>query len=124
MIVYKSACLYKGLLFVNSALMGKFETDKMWKQASLVDVYDYVNRAYVVSFYIYNINGERLNRFAVEGNNFYGLVGTHLVSYKMSPLVFKQYSVKDSKSKAKSKINDITGRLSGEDRKPVNRVDH
>lgn len=92
MTVNKNAYAYKGLLFVNSALMGKYESEKMWKQASIVDVYDYTNLTYVVSFYIYNIDGERLTDFAVQGNNFYGIVGSHLVSYKMSHLVLKRYS--------------------------------
>lgn len=90
--VNKNAYVYKGLLFVNAALMGKFESDKMWKQASIVDVYDYKNRSYVVSFYVYNIDGDRLTDFAIQGNNFYGIVGSHLVSYKMSHLVLKRYS--------------------------------
>ncbi|UPT69973.1 MAG: hypothetical protein M0D53_12635 [Flavobacterium sp. JAD_PAG50586_2] len=89
MTVNKNAYAYKGLLFVNSALMGRYESEKMWKQASIVDVYDYKNRRYIVSFYVYNIDGERLADFAVQGNNFYGIVGTHLVSYKMSNLVIK-----------------------------------
>lgn len=92
MTVNKNAYVYKGLLFVNSALMGKYESDKMWKQASIVDVYDYKNRSYVVSFYVYNIDGDRLTDFAIQGNNFYGIVGSHLVSYKMSHLVLKRYS--------------------------------
>lgn len=95
LIVNKNAYAYQGLLFVNSALMGKFEDEKMWRQASIVDVYDYKNRRYLVSFYVYNIDGERLNRFAVEGNNFYGIIGTHLVSYKMSNIVIKQYAKPD-----------------------------
>jgi hypothetical protein len=90
--VNKNAHVYKGLLFVNSALMGKFEDEKMWKQASIVDVYDLKNRSYLVSFYVYNIDAERLGRFAVEGNTFFGLIGTHLVSYKLSDLVTKRYS--------------------------------
>ena len=66
----------------------------MWSQASLDDVYDYKKRTYVVSFYVYNIDGKRLADFAVQGNNFYGIVGSHLVSYKMSHLVSDRYSDK------------------------------
>jgi uncharacterized membrane protein YphA (DoxX/SURF4 family) len=92
--VNKNAYLYNGLLFVNSALMGKYETEKMWSQASIVDVYDVNNRSYVVSFYVYNIDGKRLSHFAVQGTHFYGLVGTHLVSYSLSNLVIKKYATK------------------------------
>lgn len=89
--VNKNATVYKGLLFVNSTLIGKFEDEKMWKQASIVDVYDLKHGSYLVSFYVYNVDGERLGRFAVEGNTFFGLIGTHLVSYKLSDIVIKRY---------------------------------
>ena len=92
MTVNKNAYVYKGLLFVNAALMGKYESEKMWKQASIIDVYDYKNRSYVVSFYVYNIDVERLTDFAIQGNNFYGIVGSHLVSYKLRHLVLQSYS--------------------------------
>ena len=95
MTVNKNAYAYKGLLFVNAALMGKFESEEMWKQASIVDVYDYVNRRYIVSFYVYNIDGKKLTDFAVQGNNFFGLVGSPLVSYKMSNIVINQYAKPD-----------------------------
>lgn len=91
--VNKNAYLHGGLLFVNAALMGKFEDEKMWKQASLIDVYDVKNRSYIVSFYVYNIEGKRLSHFAVEGHTFYGIIGNHLVSYKMSYLIHKRLSL-------------------------------
>ncbi len=97
--VNRQAFAYKGLLFVNAASMGKFEDAKMWKQASLVDVYDLKNRSYIVSFYVYNVDGERLSHFTLQGNHFYGLIGTHLVSYRMSPLVLQRYSENTIKAK-------------------------
>jgi hypothetical protein len=82
---------YNGLLFVQSALMGQFESDKMWKQASMIDIYDYTSRSYIASFYVYNIDGGKLTDFLVQGNKFYGIVGSHLVSYKLSHLVVDRY---------------------------------
>lgn len=90
--VNKNACLHKGLLFVNSTLIGKFEDAKMWKQTSMIDVYDYKNNAYIQSFYVYHIDGKRLSRFLVYGNNFYGLVGTHIVSYRLNDIITNRYS--------------------------------
>lgn len=104
MTVNKNAYVYKSLLFVNSALMGKYETEKMWKQASIIDVYDLQNHSYLVSFYVYNIDGERLGHFSVQGNNFYGLIGTHLVSYKMSNIVTKRYSGNNLKAKPSASL--------------------
>ncbi len=94
LVVNKNAFAYNGLLFVNSALMGKFEDARMWKQASLIDIYDINNKTYLVSFYLYNIDNKKAQRFMVYNNNFYALVGTHIVSYKLSNLIVNHYSKK------------------------------
>lgn len=90
--VNKKGVTYKGLLFVNSALMGKFEDAKMWKQASMIDVYDTANSSYIVSFYVYNIEDKRLNSFMVNNDYLYALIGTHLVSYKLNKMITNRYS--------------------------------
>lgn len=90
--VNKNGYLHNGLLFVNAALIGKFEDIKMWKQASMIDVYDVRTSTYIQSFYVYNIDGKRLSRYIISGNNFYGLVGTHIVCYKLNDLITNRYS--------------------------------
>src|SRR5690606_297511 len=42
---------YNGLLYIKSELLGKNEPKSMWKQASIIDVYDYNNSEYKYSFY-------------------------------------------------------------------------
>lgn len=92
LMVNKNGFAYKGLLFVHSALMGQFEDTNMWSQASLIDVYDIQNNSYIVSFYVYHIEGKKLRRFLVSNNNFYALIGTHLVSYKLSDRITNRYT--------------------------------
>lgn len=89
--VNKSGIIHRGLLFVNSSLIGKYEDAKMWKQTSVIDVYDIKTNTYLTSFYVYNIDGKKLKRFYVLGNNFYALVGTHLVSYKLSHMIANRF---------------------------------
>lgn len=95
LIVNKNGVLHNGLLFVNAALIGKFEDAKIWKQASMIDVYDLKTKSYVQSFYIYNIDGKKLSRFIVHGDKFYGLVGTHIVSYQLNKLITRHFSVEE-----------------------------
>lgn len=90
--VNKNGYLHNGLVFVNAALIGKFEDIKMWKQTSMIDVYDVKTSNYIQSFYVYNIDGKKLSRYIVVGNNFYGLVGTHIVCYKLNDLITNRYS--------------------------------
>lgn len=72
---------YNGLLYVKSELMGKNEPRSIWKQASIIDVYDYNKNEYLYSFYAYDHQADKIKEFAVNDSYFFGLVGNSLVRY-------------------------------------------
>ena len=86
--VNKNACIDNGYLFVQSALRGRFEKEDMWKESSIIDVYDATANRYISSFYVYHEKGEKLRAFIVRGNHFYGLLGEYLVDYELHPAIF------------------------------------
>ena len=90
-IVNKTSAVCKNLLFVNSALLGKYEPAEMWKDASVIDIYDLNTNSYQGSFYIYHIKKEKLKNFFILDNNFYGFIGPHLVHYKLSKKLTNSY---------------------------------
>ncbi|SHM89488.1 DoxX family protein [Flavobacterium chilense] len=90
-IVNKTSAVCKNLLFVNSALLGKYEPEEMWKDASVIDIYDLNTNSYKGSFYIYHIKNEKLKNFFILGNNFYGFIGPYLVHYKLSSKLINSY---------------------------------
>lgn len=89
--VNRSGFVYKGLLFVHSGLIGKFEDAKVWKQTSVIDVYDIKNNTYIESFYVYDIEGKKMRRFYVNDSDFFALIGTHLVRYSLSKAIKKRF---------------------------------
>lgn len=93
LIVNKSSGLYKNLLFVNSALPGRYEPEEMWKQASIIDVYDLNTKTYLSSFYIYNIDHKKLRSFFIRDNHFYGFIGKYLVSCKLDKTITGHYNI-------------------------------
>lgn len=93
LIVNKISAVYKNLLFVNSGLPGRYEDDKMWKEASIIDVYDLNDKSYISSFYIYDISNKKLKSFFVRDNHLYGFVGQYLVDYKFTKLITDNYSL-------------------------------
>jgi uncharacterized membrane protein YphA (DoxX/SURF4 family) len=97
--VNKSSAVCKNLLFVNSALLGKYEPAEMWKEASIIDIYDLNTQSYQGSFYIYNIGKEKLKNFFVQDNNFYGFIGQYLVHYKLNRRLTSFYQNKSQKIK-------------------------
>ncbi len=72
------------LLFVNSKLIGKYEPKEMWKEASIIDVYDIRQNSYLSSIYIYDSNKSKVNDMLVIGNNLYAIVGHQLHKYHLS----------------------------------------
>ncbi len=77
------------LLFVNSKLIGRYEPKEMWKQASIVDVYDIEKNTYLSSIYIYDINKTKLKEMFVVDNNLYAIIGHKVHKYHLSEKHFK-----------------------------------
>lgn len=82
-IVNKKTATYGNYLFVNAALIGKFEPKDMWKQASIIDVYDLVKNTYAFSFYIYDKGGEKMSEFIISNDLVIVLTGKYLTISKL-----------------------------------------
>lgn len=72
------------LLFVNSKLIGRYEPKEMWKQASIVDIYNIKKNTYLSSIYIYDSNKSKLKEMFVIDNNLYAIIGHRLHKYQLS----------------------------------------
>lgn len=81
--VNKSSSVCGHLLFVNSNVPGRFEHKQVWKQASVIDVYDLNKRSYLSSFHIYDLDQKKLRSFLVTPTHLYALIGTKLIVYKL-----------------------------------------
>ncbi len=89
--VNRISAVHNNLLFVNSTLPGRFDVEKVWKDSSVIDVYDINNNTYLISFYIKNIGDNKIKDIAVSNNHFYALVGTHIVRYTFSKEFTKHF---------------------------------
>lgn len=92
--VNKGCAVSNNLLFVNSAIPGPYEDDGMWKSASIIDVYNLSDQAYLLSFCIYDEDGHKLKGFTVSGDHLYALIGNRLVNYKLRESITKYYNHK------------------------------
>ncbi|GEP49842.1 hypothetical protein FNO01nite_05140 [Flavobacterium noncentrifugens] len=91
-IVNRQCAVSGNLLFVNSGIMGRYDSEEMWeKHASIIDLYNLSDGSYLFSFYIYNVKGARLKEFAVSGNMLYALIGDYVVSYKLGSTITDAY---------------------------------
>jgi uncharacterized membrane protein YphA (DoxX/SURF4 family) len=77
------------LLFVHSKVPGRYENDKLWKQASIIDVYDLNKNTYLLSFAIYDIDKSKLRSLFVSSTHLYALIGNHLAIYELKNSLLK-----------------------------------
>ncbi|MBD0724767.1 hypothetical protein B6A10_06205 [Flavobacterium sp. L1I52] len=81
-IVNKTSSSFGRYLYVNAALMGKYEPEEMWTTASIIDVYDLVSQSYQYSFYVDDQKNKKMSDFQVWKNLLIGIRGNHLFSYR------------------------------------------
>lgn len=79
------------LLFVNSTIMGKYEPKKMWKEASIIDVYNIRKNIYLSSIYLYDVDQVKVRSLFVVGTNLYAILGNELHRYRLS----KHFKIRD-----------------------------
>src|SRR5690606_21122905 len=79
--INKAANMAGDLMMVQSDRLGRNESKGMLGQASIIDVYNYNNRTYAFSFYLYHIKKERAREFAIHGDRLVALIGTSLSVY-------------------------------------------
>ncbi|NMH89700.1 hypothetical protein [Flavivirga algicola] len=80
-------------LFVNSLLLGKAESIDMWDKSSVIDIYNLVKNHYEFSFYVEDIEKNKLKTFQTLSDKFIGLIGNHIVVYQLN----KHFKVKEEK---------------------------
>lgn len=100
LIVNKTATTDGDLLYVNSTLPGQYETEELWKTASIIDVYNLADKTYRSSFPVYNIGNNKMRSMLVSGKFLYALIGNKIVCYKLREHLTQTRSAKDySKTK-------------------------
>ncbi|MFI0428762.1 hypothetical protein [Mariniflexile sp. HMF6888] len=89
LLVNGNSATYGTYLFVKSKLVGRYEPIEVWEQASVIDVYNVAENTYEFSFYVYNIGKEKLKSFRILNDKFIGLIGNHIVTYRLDTNRFK-----------------------------------
>lgn len=95
-VVNAKATVCENLLFVQSKIKGRYENDKIWNQASIIDVYDFSRNAYVLSFPVYNLKDDKMKSFRVTHSHLYAVIGRDLVVYDFKDELRNKMENKDS----------------------------
>ncbi len=89
-VVNKNAATEGDYLYVNSKMLGQFEHKDTWEQASVIDVYNFLEQTYLFSFYLYDKKGHKVSDFVIDRNHAYTIAGTTLTVYHMDPIPFEK----------------------------------
>jgi hypothetical protein len=82
--INKKVVVKDNLLFIVSNSLGQNESKAIWKQASIVDIYDFKEDSYIASFYIYHLGEEKLRDLIVTDHYLYGLFDQKLIRYRLA----------------------------------------
>ncbi|SHH16549.1 MauE/DoxX family redox-associated membrane protein [Flavobacterium johnsoniae] len=89
-VVNENAALSGNLLFINSKVKGRYESEKLWETCFIIDVYDIERNAYVLSFPVFHTASKQLRSIAVNGKYLYAVIGTDLVLYELKSKLFNK----------------------------------
>lgn len=81
--INRLAATYDNYLFIQSDRIGRYESKKVLKHASIIDVYNLEDQSYAFSFYLYHHNLKKLRGFAVRKHKLYALIDHYLISYNL-----------------------------------------
>ncbi|WP_312822748.1 MauE/DoxX family redox-associated membrane protein [Epilithonimonas sp.] len=74
--------VYQDLLFNVARLRGKYESKNRWKEANIIDVYNYKSKTYQYSFYVYHNDGNKIRDLRLTKNYLYVLAGNKLIRHQ------------------------------------------
>lgn len=103
--VNKASYVHNKILFNESALMGKYESCDMWKQAAVVDLYRTDKQEYPGSFYVYHRGKDKMSRMLVTDTHLYVLRGTEIVRYRFALPVAGRFKTGDAENLNQSRHN-------------------
>lgn len=72
----------RNLLLIVSDRLGKYESEEILDEATIVDAYDHLKGSYEFSFYIYDIKKHKVREFAVHQGYLVALMDTQVSVYE------------------------------------------
>lgn len=96
--VNKKSFVFGGVLFIESNAIGKFESKKSWKEASVIDMYATTKQEYLGSFYLYRRGNSKLTDLMITDDQLYVIMGSDLISYRLAPSITKHFQTGEAEN--------------------------
>lgn len=91
LIINKNSIIYKGVMFNESNLMGKYESRELWEVATVIDMYKTDEQNYLGSFFIEHRGKDKMSQMMVTDKYLFVLSGNEIVRYRFAQSVTKHF---------------------------------
>lgn len=82
---------HRGILFIESKAMGKFESKELWKNTAVLDMYTTSRQEYLGSLRIYYRGSSKLSDILITDDYLYAIVGSELICYRLAKSVTRNF---------------------------------
>ncbi|UJF28796.1 tellurium resistance protein TerC [Kaistella sp. 97-N-M2] len=86
-----TAAVYGNVLFTVSALMGRYEPRKAWKEANIVDMYSTAGQEYLGSIYLYHHGQGKITDMVITGDYLFVLRDALITRYRLNTAITKHF---------------------------------
>lgn len=87
----RTAAVYGGVLFAESAVMGRYEPKKSWKEAGVIDMYSTARQEYLGSIYLYHHDQGKITDMVVTGDYLFVIRDSILIRYRLNTAITKYF---------------------------------
>lgn len=89
--VHKKSAVHRGVLFVESDRVGKYEYHKQWKRNLTIDMYSIIQQKYLGSFYIPKPQGQKRIQFTVTDQYLYVIIENEIIRYSFAQNIIQHF---------------------------------
>jgi len=80
----RNSFVHGGMTFIQSELMGRYESLTMWNKNDIIDIYDNNSSQYWGSLYVQRWNGKKLSHFFITDRYLFILTGNEIIRYSLA----------------------------------------
>ncbi|ASE61656.1 MULTISPECIES: DoxX family protein [Chryseobacterium] len=96
---------HRGLLFIQSGTMGRYESRDLWNKNDIVDVYDTESSKYWGSFYVQRRGSKKMSQLLVTDQYLFVLAGKQITSYRIAQTLARNFKHGESRKPDQSRHN-------------------
>lgn len=89
--INRNSNVYGGLLFIQSSMMGRYESRDLWRKNDIIDVYKTDPSEYWGSFYVQHRGDKKLSQMLVTDQYLFVLSGREIVRYRIAQTLADQF---------------------------------